>query len=158
MKLHTYHSNLQWTGNTGKGTESYRAYERSYLITAEGKQPIAGSSDPSFRGDKTMYNPEELLLSSLSSCHMLWFLHFCSEASVIVLEYADAVSGTMIESDDGNGKFSEVVLKPAVKVKEACMIEKLDTLHAKANRYCFIANSVNFPVKHEATASVGYDS
>ena len=150
MKEHIYHSNLQWTGNTGKGTESYRGYERSHIISAEGKQTIAGSSDPSFRGDKSRYNPEELLIASLSACHMLWFLHFCSEASILVLEYTDAAIGTMIESDDGNGKFAEVILKPNVKVKDIWMIEKAEAMHEKANRFCFIANSVNFPVRHQS--------
>jgi organic hydroperoxide reductase OsmC/OhrA len=118
----------------------------------EGKQPIAGSSDPSFRGDKTKYNPEEMFLASLSSCHMLWFLHFCSEASVIVLEYTDAATGTMTESDDGNGRFSEVVLHPRVRVKDSGMLGKIESLHEKANSFCFIANSCNFPVKHEASS------
>jgi organic hydroperoxide reductase OsmC/OhrA len=152
MKQHHYHTSLQWTGNTGKGTESYRGYERSHIITMEGKQPIAGSSDPSFRGDKSRHNPEELLIASLSACHMLWFLHFCSDAAIVVIEYTDAATGTMMESDDGNGKFSEVILKPRVKVKEEWMIEKTASLHEKANRFCFIANSVNFPVIHEAVS------
>ncbi len=87
MKQHQYYTKLQWTGNTGKGTETYRGYERSHSISVEGKPVIEASSDPSFRGDKSKYNPEEMFLASLSSCHMLWFLHFCSEASVVVLEY-----------------------------------------------------------------------
>jgi organic hydroperoxide reductase OsmC/OhrA len=153
MKQHYYKTNLQWTGNTGKGTETYRAYERSHLISVEGKQVIEASSDPSFRGDKSKYNPEEMFLASLSSCHMLWFLHLCSEASVVVLEYSDAAVGIMTESDDGNGKFSEVILRPVVKVKETWMIEKTAALHDKAHHFCFISNSVNFPVRHEAVAN-----
>ena len=153
MKQHFYSTTLRWTGNTGKGTESYRVYERSFQISIAGKQIIEGSSDPSFRGDKSKYNPEEMLLASLSSCHMLWFLHFCSEASVIVLEYQDAATATLEESSDGNGKFTEVILHPQVKVKEEWMKEKLNVLHEKAHHFCFIANSVNFPVKHEAVAN-----
>jgi organic hydroperoxide reductase OsmC/OhrA len=152
MKEHTYHTHLQWTGNTGKGTETYRGYERAHTISVEGKPIIESSSDPSFRGDKSKYNPEEMFVASLSSCHMLWFLHFCSEASVVVLEYTDSATGIMIESDDGNGKFAEVILKPRVKLKEAWMIEKTNALHDKAQQFCFIANSVNFPVRHEAVA------
>jgi organic hydroperoxide reductase OsmC/OhrA len=152
MKQHYYKTNLQWTGNTGKGTETYRGYERSHIISVEGKEIIKASSDPSFRGDKTRYNPEEMFVASLSSCHMLWFLHLCSDASVIVLEYSDAALGIMTESDDGNGKFSEVILHPVVKVKEEWMIEKTSALHDKAHRFCFIANSVNFPVRHEAVS------
>jgi organic hydroperoxide reductase OsmC/OhrA len=153
MKQHQYHTNLQWTGNTGNGTASYRGYERAHRISVEGKPTIEASSDPAFRGDKSKYNPEEMFLASLSSCHMLWFLHVCSEASVIVLEYSDAAVGILTESDDGNGKFSEVILHPVVKVKEEWMKEKLNDLHDKAHHFCFIANSVNFPVRHEAVAS-----
>jgi organic hydroperoxide reductase OsmC/OhrA len=150
MKQHIYLTNLQWTGNTGKGTENYRGYERSHIISVEGKPAIEASSDPSFRGDKSKYNPEEMFVASLSSCHMLWFLHLCSDASVVVLEYSDAALGKMMESNDGNGKFAEVILHPVVKVKEEWMIEKTAALHDKAHHFCFIANSVNFPVRHEA--------
>jgi len=154
MKEHSYHIILQWTGNKGKGTETYHAYERSHQISVEGKQIVQASSDPKFRGDNTKYNPEELFVASLSSCHMLWFLHLCSDASVIVLEYSDAAIGKMVESDDGNGRFSEVILRPVVKVKEEWMIEKMNALHDKAHHFCFIANSVNFPVRHEPVASL----
>jgi organic hydroperoxide reductase OsmC/OhrA len=149
MKEHTYYTRLQWTGNTGLGTETYRGYERSHEISVEGKPTILASSDPSFRGDRTKYNPEEMFLASLSSCHMLWFLHFCSEASVIVVTYEDFATGKLVETDEGNGKFSSVTLHPAVKVKEAWMMEKTQALHEKAHHFCFIANSVNFPVKHD---------
>jgi organic hydroperoxide reductase OsmC/OhrA len=148
LKEHKYNINLQWTGNTGKGTETYRGYERSHTISVEGKPDIEGSSDPSFRGDKQKYNPEEMFLASLSSCHMLWFLHVCSEANIIVLEYSDSAVGTLIETSDGSGKFSEVVLHPKVKVREAVMLEKINQLHDKAHKFCFISNSCNFPVRH----------
>jgi organic hydroperoxide reductase OsmC/OhrA len=154
MKEHKYQTNLQWTGNTGKGTETYRCYERAHSISVEGKPVIEASSDPSFRGDKMKYNPEEMFVASLSSCHMLWFLHLCSEASVIVLDYSDSATGIMIESDNGNGKFSEVILHPKVKVKEDWMIEKVDAIHEKANEFCFIANSCNFPVKHQGSSFI----
>ena len=154
MKQHSYKTHLHWTGNTGSGTATYRGYERSHSISVEGKPIIEASSDPAFRGDKTKYNPEEMFLSSLSSCHMLWFLHFCSEASVIVLEYSDAATATMVETDDGNGKFTEVILHPQVKVKESAMLEKIEALHQKANAFCFIANSCNFPVRHEGNTFI----
>ncbi len=147
MKEHTYHTNLQWTGNTGKGTETYRGYERSHQVSVEGKQIIEASSDPSFRGDKTKYNPEEMFVASLSSCHMLWFLHLCSDASIIVLEYSDAAVGKMIESDDGNGRFSEVILYPRVKVKEEWMMEKTKRFTKKQMHFAYIANSMQFSRK-----------
>jgi organic hydroperoxide reductase OsmC/OhrA len=148
-KLHQYNTLLHWTGNSGKGTENYRAYERSYTVSVNGKPELAGSSDPAFRGDPAKYNPEEMLVAALSACHMLSFLHFCSAAGVIVVDYSDSASGKMEETKEGNGRFIEVVLKPNVTVKEASMIEKVNALHVKAHQYCFIANSCNFPVLHQ---------
>ncbi|MBV8326157.1 OsmC family protein [Chryseobacterium sp.] len=149
MKKHHYTVTIHWTGNKGTGTSGYRDYERSHSVSAENKITIEGSSDPSFRGDKTKYNPEEMFLSSLSSCHMLWYLHFCSEAGVIVTDYTDAATGIMTETANGSGHFTEVTLHPAVTVADETMVEKAKELHHKASEYCFIANSVNFPVKHE---------
>ena len=149
MKEHHYHTTLRWTGNTGNGTASYRGYERAHRISVEGKPEIACSSDPTFRGDRLKYNPEEMFLASLSSCHMLWFLHVSSEAGVIVQEYTDLAKGVMLETDDGNGRFKEVILHPHVKVREEWMMEKVNELHDKAHHFCFIANSCNFPVRHE---------
>jgi organic hydroperoxide reductase OsmC/OhrA len=149
MKEHNYNTTLQWTGNTGKGTASYRGYERAHKISVQGKPEITCSSDPAFRGDRSKYNPEEMFLASLSSCHMLWFLHLSSEAGVIVQEYSDSAKAIMMESEDGNGKFKEVILRPHVKVKEEWMMEKVNDLHDKAHHFCFIANSCNFPIRHE---------
>jgi organic hydroperoxide reductase OsmC/OhrA len=149
VKEHQYHTTLHWTGNTGKGTETYRGYERAHVISVQGKPEIPSSSDPSFRGDKTRYNPEEMFVASLSSCHMLWFLHLSADSGVIVEEYSDNAKGIMLESDDGNGRFKEVILHPKVKVREKWMMEKVNALHDKAHHFCFISNSCNFPVRHE---------
>jgi organic hydroperoxide reductase OsmC/OhrA len=151
---HHYKSTIKWTGNKGTGTDDYRNYERSHQIIIENKSDILGSSDPVFRGDKTKHNPEDLLVSSLSSCHMLWYLHLCSEEGVIVLDYIDNATGIMVESSDGGGKFSVVTLNPVVTVMELSMIGKANELHSRANALCFIANSVNFPVKHNPTAKI----
>jgi organic hydroperoxide reductase OsmC/OhrA len=148
MPEHEYSLTVEWTGNTGSGTTSYRGYERSHTIVVEGKPAIMGSSDPGFRGDPSRYNPEELLLASLSSCHMLWYLHLCAEAGVIIVDYTDKARGVMEETTSGSGSFREVTLNPVVVVTEAGMIEKAVDLHQKANAMCFIANSVNFPVNH----------
>lgn len=148
-KKHHYKTHLNWIGNTGNGTKDYRSYERNHENKAGDKTVIPSSSDPSFRGDPTRYNPEELFLASLSSCHMLWFLHLCSINGVNVVNYEDLAEGTMEESTDGSGRFTEVVLKPIVTVSEFSMIEKSKNLHKLASKKCFIANSVNFPVSHE---------
>ena len=153
-KEHHYDLDIQWTGNRGEGTASYRTYDRSHTIKAHGKVPIEASSDPSFRGDKTKYNPEELLVASLSSCHMLWVLHLCAVNGVVVTDYRDEAVGVMLVSDDGDGMFKEVILKPTVTVTQSDMIEKLEAIHTEANKKCFIAKSVNFPVHHLPEAMV----
>ena len=153
-KKHHYKTHLNWIGNTGNGTKDYRSYERNHEIKAGDKTVIPSSSDPSFRGDPTRYNPEELFLASLSSCHMLWFLHLCSVNGVNVVNYEDLAEGTMEESPDGSGRFIEIVLKPVITVSEVSMIEKSQGLHKEANQKCFIANSVNFPVLHDVETIV----
>lgn len=147
-RKHLYKTSITWTGNTGSGTERYQSYERSHIISVQGKPDIEASSDPAFRGDAGKYNPEEFLLASLSSCHMLWYLHLCAEAGVVVVSYSDQATGTMEEKENG-GHFTGVTLNPVVVVKEASMIEKASALHHRANELCFIANSVNFPVQHK---------
>lgn len=149
---HHFQATIKWTGNKGTGTDTYRSYDRSHEIIIENKPDISCSSDPAFRGDKTKHNPEELFISALSSCHMLWYLHLCSEAGVIVLEYSDNATGVMVESSTGGGHFSEVILNPIVIVDESSMIDRANELHKKANELCFIANSVNFPVRHHPKA------
>jgi organic hydroperoxide reductase OsmC/OhrA len=153
-KQHHYNLTVQWTGNKGEGTSSYRAYDRNHIILADNKPEILGSSDPAFRGDKTRYNPEELLVASLSTCHMLSYLHLCAVAGVVVVWYTDKAEGIMEETAEGGGHFTEVILYPVVVVSEPSMIEKANELHHRANELCFIANSCNFPVRHQPTCHV----
>jgi organic hydroperoxide reductase OsmC/OhrA len=147
---HHYSITTTWTGNRGAGTKDYRAYARDHEISAEGKSaPVAGSSEKVFRGDAARYNPEELLVASLSACHMLWFLHLCAAAAIIVTDYRDAATGTMAEHTDGSGEFTRVTLRPHVVITSPDRIAEVIELHAKAHHLCFIARSVNFPVEHE---------
>lgn len=152
MKQHTYAAKVTWTGNQGTGTSEYKAYSRDHIISAAGKKDIEGSSDPSFRGDKSRYSPEDLLLDSISACHMLWYLHLCSANGVVVLAYEDNATAVMTEEKDGSGQFTEATLNPRVTVQHESMVEKANTLHHEANKLCFIARSVNFPVHHYPTA------
>jgi organic hydroperoxide reductase OsmC/OhrA len=147
--MHQYAVTITWTGNLGEGTKNYRSYERSHTISIENKVDIAGSSDPAFRGDTTKHSPEELFVASISSCHMLWYLHLCSDAGIIISEYTDHATATMIETIDGGGRFSEVTLHPKVTITHTFGIEKAIELHKKANELCFIANSCNFPIHHQ---------
>jgi organic hydroperoxide reductase OsmC/OhrA len=147
--LHHYSATTTWVGNHGTGTSDYKAYDRNHDIAVEGKNTLLCSSDPTFRGDKTRHNPEELLVASLSGCHMLWYLHLCATNKIVVTEYHDEASGIMQENPDGSGQFTEVTLRPSVTVTDAAMIEKANKLHHEANKLCFIARSVNFPVRHQ---------
>jgi len=148
-KTHHYTTRLTWTGNKGEGTIAYKAYERDHVISVEGKPEIPCSSDPSFRGNRERYNPEEMLVASLSSCHMLWYLHLCAVNHVVVVDYLDQAEGMMMEKQNGNGYFKSVTLRPVVTITDAAGAEKARLLHHEANSFCFIANSVNFPVHHE---------
>jgi organic hydroperoxide reductase OsmC/OhrA len=147
VRRHNYEVRVEWTGNDGEGTKTYRSYRRDHTINVEGKAEILGSSDPAFRGDRSRHNPEDLLVASLSSCHMLAYLHLCATNNITVVEYSDRASGVMQETNDGGGQFVQVVLKPAVKISAGDDRGKALDLHHEAHRLCFIARSVNFPVE-----------
>lgn len=153
MTEHRYETTVVWTGNTGEGTASFRAYKRDHDVRAEGPPPIAASSDPAFRGDPERWNPEQMLVASLSQCHMLWHLLLCAIRGVVVVAYEDRAEGTMEMTKDGGGRFTEVVLRPRVTVADASMTAKAQELHEEAHAKCFIAQSMNFPVRHEPSAS-----
>ena len=146
--MHSYEIRTTWTGNRGVGTADYRAYDRAHEIVAPGKPPLAGSSDPSFRGDASRWNPEELLVASLSACHMLWYLHLCADAGILVTAYQDDARGAMQTTSDGGGRFTEVVLRPRVTLARGDTA-RAAALHDDSHRLCFIASSVSFPVRHE---------
>jgi organic hydroperoxide reductase OsmC/OhrA len=152
-RQHTYPTVVTWTGNQGTGTSRYNAYGRDHELAAEGPPPIQGSSDPSFRGDSSRWNPEQLLVGALSQCHMLSYLHKCAVSGVVVTGYVDRAVGTMAETRDG-GHFTEVVLRPEVTVTAQEMAETALKLHEDAHAACFIASSVNFPVRHEPVIRV----
>jgi len=154
-KTHRYGVTVTWTGNTGTGTSSYKSYERRHEISAGTQKPlIPGSSDPAFRGDPARWNPEELLVASLSACHQLWYLHLCAEAGIVVLAYVDHAEGVMQETPDGSGQFEQVTLRPRVTVAQGLDVTKARELHGAAHAKCFIARSVTFPVEHEPEISV----
>jgi organic hydroperoxide reductase OsmC/OhrA len=152
-RTHRYALTVRWTGNRGEGTRDYRAYGREHEILREGKPPIPGSADPQFRGDATRWNPEELLVASLSACHQLWYLHLCAVNGIVVTAYEDAAEGFMDETADGAGQFARVVLHPRVSIA-AGDPERATALHDEAARLCFVARSVNFEVAHEATVEI----
>jgi organic hydroperoxide reductase OsmC/OhrA len=154
-KEHHYKTTVTWTGNNGTGTSGYADYGRDHVLHVAGKTDIACSADTPFRGDASKHNPEDMLLYALSSCHMLWYFHLCADAGVIVTNYTDQATGTMVQTPENGGHFAEVVLHPVVTVSDPSMAEIALELHDAAHRHCFIANSVNFPVRHEPVCIAG---
>ena len=149
---HRYEPSVRWTGNAGSGTSDYRAYLRDHEVHRSGKPVIPGSSDLAFRGDPSRWNPEELLVAALAQCHLLWYLHLCAAAGVVVTDYADTPVGTMaMDAEGGGGQFTDVLLRPAVTVADPSMTGKAMDLHGEVGALCFIARSVGFPVRHEPT-------
>jgi organic hydroperoxide reductase OsmC/OhrA len=154
QKKHAYRVRVTWTGNQGTGTKSHRGYSRAYEIAAPGQPTIAGSSDPSFRGDVARWNPEELLLASASACHKLWYLGLCAQAGIVITSYEDNAEGFMIEEEGGAGQFTSIILKPKVTLAPGANAEMAEALHHKAHEMCFIARSLNFPIEVSPTTDL----
>lgn len=158
MKQHKYKSKIAWAGNGSDGTVDYSSYTRNHVITIQGKShEILGSSDPAFSGDQSRFNPEDLLLSSISACHMLWYLHLCTINEIKVVEYIDEATGVMEMTKDGSGKFVSVTLHPKIIILNDDLIDKSYELHEQANKMCFIANSCNFEILHQPTITIKSD-
>ena len=154
-KEHFYKAKINWTGNLGTGTSEYAAYSRAHEVSGDsGKEKILASAAPVYRGEASRYNPEELVVAAIAGCHMLWYLHLCADAGVIVVDYTDEASGTLTENAEGNGKFSEVTIKPKVTISKESNAETAEKLHEQAHEFCFIANSMNFPVYFNPEISI----
>lgn len=150
-KQHDYTARIVWTGNRGEGTKTYRSYDRSWGIITPGKPIIHGSNDPLLGGDPALPNPEDLLLSSLSACHMLWYLHLASVAGITVLSYRDDPVGVGETSPNGAGRFLSATLKPHIVVRTGDDLAEAEAIHHRIHEFCFIARSLNFPISYEAT-------
>src|ERR1700712_1977808 len=154
-KQHPFESKVIWTGNRGEGTTSYRAYDRTWEIRTPGKAVIACSNDPLLGGNASLPNPEDLLLSALSACHMLWYLHLASTAGIVVVGYEDNPMWIGETSPNGAGRYLSATLRPAIRLRAGADLERADAIHREVPTYCFIARSVNFPVTYEATYPEG---
>jgi len=150
-RQHDYTARVEWTGNRGDGTRSYRGYDRTWDIATPGKPVIHCSNDPLLGGDHNLPNPEDLLLASLSACHMLWYLHLASVAGIVVLSYQDNPIGVGETNPDGAGRFLGATLKPHIVIEAGADLAEAEAIHHRVHQYCFIARSVNFPVRYEAT-------
>ena len=150
---HPFEAKVLWTGNKGEGTKHYRSYDRTWSMVTQGKREVHCSNDPGLGGDPAKYNPEDMLLSSLSACHMLWYLHLASSAGINVLHYEDDPVGIGETLPNGAGRFVSATLRPKIRLAAVSDVERADMLHAEVHKYCFIARSVSFPVSYEACYS-----
>lgn len=151
MREHTYMLDVEWTPAQGEATTGPRDYSRNHVVSGAALTELGGSSDPAFRGDVERWNPEQLLVASLAQCHLLWYLDLAAKAGIIVTAYVDEPTGTMVEEASGAGQFTEVVLRPRVTVRSGSNLDLAEALHGRVGDFCFIARSVNFPVRHEPT-------
>ncbi len=155
LRDHHFKTLVTWAGNRGSGTMDYRSYERDFVVNADGKPELKGSSASVFLGDETAYSPEDLLLAAVSSCHMLWFLHLCADNNIVVLEYRDRAVATLAEHNDGSGHFSKIELYPEVVVSKNSNTALANKLHETANNMCFIANSLKSEIVFKPTCTNG---
>ncbi|MDF1668735.1 MAG: OsmC family protein [Roseovarius sp.] len=151
MAEHEYTSRVTWTGNRGQGTQTYGGYDRTWQVQTPGKPVIECSNDPLLGGDPTLHNPEDLLISALSSCHMLWYLHLASEAGIVVQGYHDNPLAVGESQPNGAGRFLRAILRPAITVSKGPDHALAEAVHRKIPKFCYIARSVNFPVEYQAT-------
>lgn len=154
MPEHDYATRILWTGNRGAGTEHYKAYDRTWDIAVPGKAVVHCSNDPLLGGDPAKMNPEDLLLSALSACHMLWYLHYAADAGIVVTGYCDVPVGVGEVGRGGAGRFVKVTLRPHVTVQAGTDLAKAEAIHHRIHEVCFIARSVNFPVGYAPSFAV----
>lgn len=137
-----YRTDLAWEGSTGAG---YEAYPRAHRLTAApAPATLELSSDPAFRGDPALLNPEQLLLAAASSCQLLSFLAVAARARLDVVGYTDRAEAEMPE-DDRPMRLTRITLRPVITLgpsSAAVTDERLDHLVEVAHRECFIANSL----------------
>ncbi len=146
---HEYSACIEWTGNTGEGTATYKSYKRSWQLATSGKPLVECSNDPVLGGDPTRHNPEDMLVASVASCHMLWYLHLCAVAGITVTSYKDIPLAIGEMEASGAGRFKSITLRPQITVTITSDVVKAQAIHDDVHQYCFIARSINFPVKIE---------
>jgi organic hydroperoxide reductase OsmC/OhrA len=149
VKSQQFTSTIVWTGNRGEGTRTYRGYDRTWDIAISGKAVVHCSNDPQLGGDPSKMNPEELLLTALASCHMLWYLHLASDAGIVVTAYKDEPMGEGETLKNGAGRFTSAVIRPEITVRAGADLVLAAALHERVHEFCFIARSVNFPIRYE---------
>ena len=141
---------LAWHGNTGDS-----AYTRNGEVSKPaGSAGIPVSSIPPFGGDGARWNPEDLLTSSLATCHMLTFLALAAKTQLEVRSYEDHAEATL-DTIDRISRVVEIALRPTITVAPGTDTAKVEELFQKAHKYCVIANSITAKVVMEPSVVVG---
>ena len=136
-----YRATLQWK-NQGSDF-NYDTFDRTHKISFPGGIEFKGTSAPEYLGKKELANPEEMLAATLASCHMLTFLAVCAKSRLHVTSYEDNPVATLDKNAEGKFAVTHIQLNPKASFQgETPSAEKLQELHAKAHRNCFIANSL----------------
>lgn len=152
-KEHRYPVRTRWTGQDVAPLR-LPGFSRLHEISAPGRPPLQASADKAFGGDGSLYNPEDFLVAATSECHMLWYLILCAQDRITVVDYVDDACGTLVQDADGGGRFTEIVLRPQVRVAAGTDAESARRLHQRAHELCFVANSLSCPVRCDPTVTV----
>ena len=151
--MSTYTAQVLWSRGEQKFTDG--RYSRKYVLRFDGGIEVPGSASPHVvplpYSAADAIDPEEAFVSSLSSCHMLWFLSIAAKQGFVVERYHDIAEGIMENDSSGKLMMSVVTLHPAVKFsggRQPTAIE-LEQLHHQAHEECFIANSVKTEIRFE---------
>ncbi|QDO92455.1 osmotically inducible protein OsmC [Formosa sediminum] len=121
---------------------------KTHQVFLEKGKTLEVSAAKPFKGDPSKYNPEELLMAALSSCHFMSYLYVCEQAGITILEYSDTVEGILNLQANGSGAFAKISLNPQVKIENQDQIQLAESLHEKAGNLCFIANSCAFKIEY----------
>lgn len=149
MHQHSFKAHLSWQKHPQAGDINLRRQLKNHTVQIEGKETLHLSAAKAFKGDSNLLNPEDLLLSSLMSCHMLSYLYVCGQHQIEVVNYEDSAEAFLEVYEDGSGKIVKVILNPIVGLKDASQAEIAMSLHGEARKLCFIANSCNFEMVHQ---------
>ncbi len=146
---HTFETTLAWPADAAQKLPPDPAFSRNSVLAAPGKPVIVASSPAVFGGDTARYNPEEMLMLSLSQCHLLTYLAIAAKKRMGILKYEDRVVGTLGMGASGKMQMVDVLLRPRVTVAKGTNLTDAHALHETAHASCFMANSVNFTVRNE---------
>lgn len=152
--MHSHTATVEW--RRGDQIFTDRRYSRAHEWRFDGGAVVAGSSAPSSvplpMSDPTAVDPEEALVAAVSSCHMLFFLGYASQAGFTVDSYVDEAEGILDQDDRGKTAITAVTLRPRIvwSGERTPSQAEIDALHHRSHEDCFIANSIHASVRVES--------